>query len=230
MTADQHRIDLNSGFYTAAEAARLLGLRNAQPITRWLAPPRSGAAVVVERDFEKLGAEHELSFLDLIEVRFVEHFRRVGISLQSLRKAAHNLRERLEVTHPFARSDAKFRTDRRTVFGDTARETGDRELLDLVKNQYAMFTAIEQTLDDDLTFDASGLAREWRPLPDRAPDVVIAPFFAFGRPVISARRIPTRALFDSWKAEGGDTAGVARWFEVSDGEVEQAVRYEMTLH
>lgn len=230
LTAAVHQIDLNSGFYTAAEAARLLGLRSAQPITRWLAPTRAAVDPVVKGDFAKVGREHELSFLDLIEVRFVEHFRRIGISLQSLRKAASNARDRLGDAHPFAQSDTQFRTDRRKVFSDTARETNDRELLDLMTNQYAMFAAIERSLDADLTFDASGLARQWRPSPDKAPDVIVAPNFAFGRPVISLRRVPTRTLFESWKAEGGEAGAVASWFAIEEQEVEQAVRYELTLH
>ena len=39
-----------------------------------------------------------------MEVRFIEHFRRQQISLQSLRKAAENARKELNLDHPFATS------------------------------------------------------------------------------------------------------------------------------
>lgn len=219
-------IDVNGGFYTISEAARLLGLQNWRRVTRWLEPPRGGGEPVIIRDYAKVGREHELSFLDVIEVKFVEHFRNVRISLQSLRIAAKNAREELGVTHPFATGSVKFQTDRKQVFLDTARQTGDRQLLNLMTKQVEIYDVIEQTFARDLEFSVDGIARLWHPAPDLTPNVRVSPVFAFGRPVISGRNVPTRTLFDAWIANEQHVESVADWFDVEPGDVEEAVKFE----
>ena len=224
-------IDLNGGFYTVSEAVRLLGLENAQSVIRWFRPTPSGAEPVICRAYEKIGREHELSFLDLLEVRFVDHFRRQKISLQALRVAAKNAREALGVSHPFATSNVKFQTDRKQVFLETAKATGDRLFINLMTNQIEIYEFIEGFLARDLEFDVTGLARSWRPAPNLAPDVIVSPVFAFGQPVISLRRVPTSTLFRAWKAEDGAIDIVSRWHGVTVDDVKQAVEFEMrTVH
>lgn len=228
-TAVPEKIDLNGGFYTVSEAVRLLGVDNAQRIVRWLQPTASGGEPIILRQYEKLGREHELSFLDLLEVRFVEHFRSQKISLQALRVAAKNARRELGVSHPFATSNVKFQTDRKQIFLETAKETGDTFFLNLMTNQIEIYELIEQFLARDLEFDVSGLARLWRPAPNVSPDVIISPVYAFGQPVISARRVPTSTLFRAWKAEDGALDTVAKWHAVTKAEVRQAVEFEMRI-
>jgi uncharacterized protein (DUF433 family) len=218
------KISVDGGFYTVSEAARLLGIGNGQKITRWLQPTRSGRNPVVLRDYPKIGREHELSFLDLIEIKFVEHFRSARISMQSLRVAAQNARERLGVSHPFATGSVKFQSDRKRVFVETAEETGDRELLDLMTKQIVMYEVIERTFAEDLQFDASGFARIWHPAMNVAPNVIISPAFAFGRPVVSRRHVPTRTLFESWRAHDGRRDEVADWY---GADVDEAVKFEL---
>jgi uncharacterized protein (DUF433 family) len=216
---------LAGGFYTVAEAARLLGLESPQRVARWL----SGPEPVILRQYEKLGTQHEIGFLDLLEVRFIEHFRRRGISLQSLRRCAQNARAALGMDHPFATSDVKFQTDRKRVFLETAEQTGDRKLLDLMVNQYAIYPVIESFLARDLTFDASGLALEWRPDTSHYPDVAINPLHAFGRPAVADSHVPTAAVFNLFNAEKGNIAVVARWFGLTENETRQAVEFESGL-
>lgn len=231
MTVATDTIDLNGGFYTVSEAVRLLGLDNAQSVIRWFQPTPGGAEPVIRREYEKIGREHELSFLDLLEVRFVDHFRRQKISLQALRVAARNAREALGVSHPFATSNVKFQTDRKQVFLETAKATGDRLFINLMTNQIEIYEFIEDFLARDLEFDIAGLARSWKPAPNVAPDVIVSPAFAFGQPVISARRVPTATLFRAWKAEDGMIDTVSRWHGVSAEDVRQAVEFELrTLH
>lgn len=227
----REKIDLNGGFYTVSEAVRLLGAENAQRIVRWFQPTASGGEPVILRQYQKLGREHELSFLDLLEVRFVEHFRRHKISLQALRVAAKNAREELGVSHPFATSNVKFQTDRKQVFLETAKETGDKFFLNLMTKQIEIYEFTEQFLARDLEFDLSGLARLWRPTPDTSPRVIVSPTFAFGQPVISERHIPTSTLYRTWKAEDGAIDAVADWHSVTPDDVRQAVLFEMrTVH
>ncbi len=227
MQPHSHSIDINGGFYTVREAARLLGMENGNKIARWLAPPAGQAPPVVVRDYQRIGEANEVSFLDLVELRFVSHFRRVDISLQSLRIAAKNAREELNCSHPFATSNVKFQTDRKQIFLDTARETGDHALLNLMTKQVAIYEVLEQSFARDLEFDVEGLARLWRPAPSEAPNVMVAPVFAFGKPVISRRMIPTKTLFESWVANDHEKEAVAEWFNVEPSEVDEAIRFEL---
>lgn len=221
--------NIDGGFYTVAEAARLLGIQGSRKITRWLLPTASGRNAVVERDYPKIGRENEISFLDLIEIKFLEHFRDASISMQSLRVAARNARDRLGVSHPFATSSVKFQSDRRRIFLETAQETGDRELLDLMTKQTVMYDVIERTFAQDLSFDASGVARLWHPAKEIAPNVIVSPAFAFGRPVISDRRVPTRTIFESWRANDENVGNVAEWLQVDVRAVREAVIFEQRL-
>lgn len=219
--------DVSGGFYTVSEAARLLGIAGGQRITRWLVPTAKGNPPIILRDYQRIGREHELSFLDLMEVRFVEHFRQQKISLQALRVASREARKELAVSHPFATSGVKFQTDRKQVFLETARATGDKQLLNLMTKQIAIYEIIESSFARDLEFDVDGLARQWRPSPSLAPNVIVSPVFAFGRPVIASRRVPTKTLFEAWKANGNDAAATGDWFDVEPDAVDEAVRFEL---
>jgi hypothetical protein len=216
---------LAGGFYTVTEAARLLNLESSRRVTRWLTGPEP----VILRQYGKAGTVHEIGFLDLLEIRFIEHFRRRGISLQALRICARNARSALGMDHPFATSGITFETDRKRVFMQTAEETGDPRLLDLVGNQFAIYSVLESFLARDLSFDASGLAAEWRPDTTNFPSVAINPLHAFGRPTVGKSRVPTTAVFNLFKAEQGNAGAVARWFDITEDETKQAVAFESGL-
>ena len=68
----QRNDPLLGGFYTVAEAARLLRIDDKKRIYRWLSDDEGA---VVKRDYPPVGRSQELSFWDLFEVRFVETFR-----------------------------------------------------------------------------------------------------------------------------------------------------------
>lgn len=225
--AENSQLDVSGGFYTVSEAARLLGMEDGRRIHRWVAPTAKGGEAVVARDYPKAGKQHELSFLDLVEMRFVEHFRQQRISLQALRIAAANARSELQVQHPFATSNVRFQTDRKEIFLQTAKEAGDPFLLNLMTNQIEIYDVIEGLLAKDLEFNVEGLARLWRPAPAMAPNVIVAPVYGFGRPVISRRRLPTKVLFESWLANEGRANAVAEWFGIEGEEVDEAVRFEL---
>ncbi len=147
---------LLGGFYTMKEAARLLRIDNRQRIYLWLRPlegeNKPGRGAVIERDYQPLQNMHELSFWDLIEVRFVHHFRRQGLSLQYLRRVAEIARRKFKVQHPFALSNAEYVTDRKKIFELVAAEQGER-VQELLTGQYEMYAAIETALAKGVAFD-----------------------------------------------------------------------------
>ncbi|OHC75799.1 MAG: hypothetical protein A3G18_12615 [Rhodospirillales bacterium RIFCSPLOWO2_12_FULL_58_28] len=173
----------------------------------------------------------ELSFWDLIEVRFVEHFRSQGLSLQFLRKVAEKARIEFKSSHPFALSKARFLTDRKRIFQQTAEEEGEGKTHDILSGQYEMYEAIEEILAKGVAFDtATELAREWRPLQSECPNVVIDPRFAYGHPVVGAKHIPTSALFRQWRSDNGNRERVANWYGVNRGDVDEAIEFELRLN
>lgn len=219
---------VDGGFYTLSEAARLLNMDSWHHLVRWLEPTASGAAVV-ERQYPKIGPEHELGFYDVLEIRFFTHFRKY-VSLQSLRRAAENARKRLRLAHPFASSNIKFESDRKSIFLDTATETGEREFLNLMTNQIEIYDAIEQIIAKDISFDpGTGLADHWWPLRGFCPRVMVDPLKAFGQPHISDKSVPTSALFRLWRAEDGNSRVVADWYGIKADEVDEAVEFEVRL-
>jgi uncharacterized protein (DUF433 family)/DNA-binding transcriptional MerR regulator len=219
----------SGGFYTVKEAARLLNIGQPSRITAWLQGRANvNAGPVLARQYAPIDGKQELGFWDLIEVRFIDHFRKQGISLQSLRRAAETARRELNQQHPFATSRARFMTDRKTVFLATAKELNDTTLLDLVTRQFAMYEILEEIIERGLDFHTdSGLAREWRPRPVEYPGIVLNPRIAFGQPSIA--RIPTSALFNAWRAETGDYGAVAAIYDISEIEAQQGVEFELGL-
>jgi uncharacterized protein (DUF433 family) len=220
---------LAGGFYTIPEAAKLLGIDSPQRVKAWLnGHGNSDAGPILVGQYVEDGRVRELGFLDLMEVRFVEFFRRQGLSLQSLRKAFVNAKKELQMEHPFASSDVKFMTDRKEIFLHTAREMGDHFLLNLMTNQIEIYEAVEQALAKDLCFDPrSGLAYRWRPAPELYPDIILDPSIAFGHPVVAPQYVPTSAIYNLWRAENANVKAVASWFQISRDLVDQAVKYEM---
>jgi hypothetical protein len=218
------------GFYTVREAARLLNIGQPSKITAWLQGHRGRAGPIIKRQYDPIEGIQELGFWDLIEIRFVEHFRKQGVSLQALRKAAETARTEWNQQHPFAMSNVKFLTDRVEVFSQTARELGDKTLLNLVTKQFEMYAVLEAVLAKGVEFDpASGLAREWRPKQKEFPHVALNPLVAYGQPAILPDGVPTAAIYRTWKAESGSYPAVADWYEITEDLAREAVEFELEL-
>jgi uncharacterized protein (DUF433 family) len=228
----EHRQSLlGVGVYSVPEASRLTGV-SAQRIRRWLtgytfkagkglhaAPPLWQRRIVSEGSLA-------LSFRDLLEVRFVNAFRRHGVRWKTIRIAAERAAEILHDTHPF--STKKFKTDGRSIFADIVQATGEESLLDLVKSQYEFKQVVEPFLFEGLEFSELGIQPvRWWPLP-HSRRVVIDPERSFGRPIISPESVPTEVLARAVRAEGSVEA-VARWFLVDPKAVEDAVEFEKKL-
>lgn len=224
-----HSDPLSGGFYTVTEATRLLGISGSGTVVGWL-KGRSAKGPVIQRQYEPLDKRQELGFLDLIEVRFIDQFRKQGYSLQSLRAAAEVAREELSTQHPFALYGVRFVGERKNLFLKVAMDIGDTKLLNLVTRQYAMYEVLEEVLQKGLTFDpTSGLATQWRPKEKEFPRVVVDPTIAFGQPSLLGPRLPTSAVYEAWKAEDGNYEALADWFEIDEGLAREAVEFELAL-
>jgi uncharacterized protein (DUF433 family) len=218
------------GFYTVREAARLLNMPNAGMVAAWIKGRGRAGAPVISRQYPPIGKSQELGFLDLIEVRFIEHFRKQDYSLQSLRKAAETARAELSCEHPFALYGARFIAERKNIFLAVAKSENDAKLLNLVTKQYGMYSVLEEVLSRGLTFDpTSGLAMRWRPREKEFPHIIVDPRIAYGQPALEPVRVPTDAIFSAWKAEDGSYKAVSDWFEIDEGLAREAVEFELSL-
>lgn len=218
---------LLAGFYSPGDVARLLQV--ASPKLRgWLNGwGKGGAGPIIDRDFKD---GRTISFLDLIEVRFIEAFRKQGVPMQTLRRAAAHARQDWKTSHPFALSKAKYLTDRRRIFAQVADEEKDRVTWDMVSGQHEMWDVIESTIAKGVEFDpASDLATRWFPLPGEFPGISVDPAVAFGKPALAEERIPTAALHRMWRAEGGNIGRVAHAYGIDHDAVRSAVEYEITI-
>jgi len=220
---DQQPDPLLAGFFSTADAVRLVGVHS-QLIRGWLnGYPNSVSGPIINRDFE---GTRTISFLDVMELRFIQFFRKQGVSMPTLRKAADRARKEWGVNHPLALSNSKIVTDRRKVFAKVAEEGNDQVAWDMASGQHEIWITIEQSIAHGVEFNSdTSLAQLWHPMP-QFPDVVIDPRVAFGKPIVQGTPVPTSTLFRQFKAEGSKER-VAKWFDVPIDVVAKAIDYEL---
>jgi len=213
------------GLYTVSMAARIL---HEDPIRlrSWInGVQHSGAEPIIHRQLPRVGGRTVFGFLDLIEARFVKHFRDLGLSAQAIRKFATKLRERHHTDHPFAMNKA-FRTDGKVIFMEIVENEEDRRIINLLNDNFEMGEVIERSLFASILY-VDDLAYRWRPSYEQ-PLVVLDPKFAFGRPAIEEIWIPTDTIAAAAEAEES-IAAVAEDFEIDPLAVIQAIAYEQSL-
>lgn len=220
------------GLYTFQEASKFTNA-SAQDLRRWLnghsykvqgldARVRSSPLWKTElADSEVEG----ISFHDLLEVRFVQAFRKHGVSLQTIRIASEHARAMFN--HPYPFTCRRFQTDGKTIFATALEESGEEQLLDLPKKQFAFAKIIEPSLHRGIEFGRDELASHWYPLP-RSKAVVLDPTIAFGKPIVTNGSVRTSILYDAFKAEQ-DKQLVAKLYEVPLNAVDAAIRFEERL-
>lgn len=229
---------LAAGFYTVDDAARLIEVGSARRILGWLRGyPDRQIGPLLHRDYQPLGGRQELSFLDLMEVRFVEHLRDQGVKVRTLRKALEAARALFGEAKPLASDKVRFllTADRKNVLVEevlkpAAQEAGDTRLWNLLTRQYEMWEVIQAALAKGVSFDPrTHLAARWAPRPDSFPTILIDPRIAYGQPIIPAL-VPTRAIADIWAAEGGEVEAAADWFGIPVEQARDAVGFELALN
>lgn len=217
------------GLYTIPEAARLTKVP-ARKVRGWVngysqrASAGGRSAPIIHRQIPTIDGKTALGFLDLLEVRFVNWLSEYGVSWNTIRVAAERARQALGHDHPFAL--ARFHTDGKGIFLETQEETGDRKLLDLARNNFAMYEIVEASFREGVEF-RDGVASLWHPS-KTLHQIVLDPTRAFGRPIDRDSGVPTATLADAYQAEG-DFNTVARWYEVTPETVRAAVEFEFGL-
>jgi uncharacterized protein (DUF433 family) len=232
---------LGRGVYGAADALRLINYRrrkdadfrsiSRRTIARWLRGYDYSIRGEIRRspplwrpDYANDDDTIELSFRDLIELRFVKAFRDIGLSLLTVRECFDQAVKLVNDQRPF--STQRFRTDGKTIFLEITNKVREGELLDL-KNRQGVFHRIVEPSLHDLEFDADIVAR-WFPLGTSRKTVVVDPARAFGRPIVAKGGVPTQVLSEAVQVEGS-LEKVARLYEIQLAAVRDAVAFEGQL-
>jgi uncharacterized protein (DUF433 family) len=228
-TADSSLLGI--GLYTVPEGSRLTGIPQAR-LRRWLRgyTYRTGESIsasdpVWRRQLPEIDGTLGLGFLDLMEARFINAFRKADVQWRVIRLCAERARELYGADHPFATQ--RFRTDGRTIFAEVAGRAGELQLLDLVKSQLAFARIIGPSLYAGIDFSDRDIPARWWPLGRQTP-IVLDPARSFGQPIVSTGGVPTAVLADAVAAEGS-IAKVARLYQVPPQSVHAAVQFEQRV-
>lgn len=218
------RAAVRDGVYPVAFAAKLAESTNATAASWFRVRDGSRLPPAIITPFDRVAGQLLVPFLALVEARFVARFRKHGLSLQTIRKAARKLRDDYGIQHPFA--DRRFRTDGKRVMMQEAVDEGERRLIDIMTDEFAFSSVVEPSLFDTVVYidDAVG---GLKPFPELSK-IIIDPRYAFGRPVTEHGHVPTETLAAAFLAEG-DVDAVAGWYGTDRESVTQAVAFEQRL-
>ena len=218
---------LGVGIYTVSEAASLTGV-SSRAIKRWLWGYRGSSAKYQEplwaSQIPVIENVKALGFRDLIEIKFVDHFRKRGMSLQYIRKVIDRATGLLSESYPL--SSIKFKGLGKVIFAEVLGGTAEEKIVfDLYTGQILLsfmwdylYDALEYSEFDELT--------RWYPL-GKERRVVVDPKRSFGRP-ITPEGVPTEVLAAALKAEK-TVDNVVYWFGVDPKSVTDADEYENML-
>lgn len=217
------------GLYTINDAAMLLK-SPPRTIRRWMKGydyRQDGEKHHVDplwrADLVQDDAEVELSFRDLIELKFINAFTGMGLSIRTIRSCLDVAKECIGSDRPF--SSGRFRTDGQRIFLQSTDQLDDPVLIDLKRRQFVFNAVVESTFKElDLEDD---IVTRWRPYRGKE-SIVVDPTRSFGQPVATEFGVPTIVLAEAVEAEGS-VARVAALYEVDRSVVNDAVRFHKDL-
>ncbi len=220
---------VGKGIYSIGEAVRLTGV-DAPSVNRWMRGyhfQHGGEArlspAIWRHDLDPIRGRTVLTFLDMMEIRFIRSFRKHHVSWAAIREAADTARALFEDGHPFTRG--RFKTDGKRIFRQIE-ESGRIKLFDMNRGQWAFNEIVEPSLFRDVELADDQVARWYPDYPRR--QIVIDPAICFGRPILAAAGIPTDTLAAAVAAEKS-AQFVAKLYHLSADHVRAAVEFEERL-
>jgi hypothetical protein len=210
------------GLYSLADAARLV---RAHPDTvrRWLSEDDG----LVQRRFAP--DKHLLTFVELVEIYFINMFRAEGVPLQVIRKVSAAASKKLGSAYPF--TVRRFDTDGKTIFATLLRDATNETVVEDLRHGQYVFDQIMRPFFHKLEYRGMDetVVRFW-PLGKRGR-IVLDPLRKFGKPIDSPTGVATSAIYDAVRAgkDGQTPAEVARWLGIPIAAVNAAVKFERSL-
>ena len=217
---------IGNGLYTYTEVSHLTGITVSR-IRRWSegytrSDSKNEIEAVFETDYRKIESKKVLSFLDVIEILFIEAFNKYGIPIQTIRKAIERASLLLGSDHPFAMK--KIYTDGKSILAHIAKESQAEELIDLIKKQYQFSDIILPTLYECLDFSNYEIAEKWWPF-GKDSGIVVDPQRNFGKPIIDDLNVSIETIVDLVKSKH-TIEEIVDWYEIDKKYVEMALEGE----
>ena len=181
-----------------------------------------------------IGDDHILSFQDIIQLLFIKLFRDEKISMPVIRAASDRAALKWQSDHPFA--IRRLRHDGKTIFAELSLKdfedgrdpevSRDRILEDLQQGQIVISSIAKPYLFSKLDYNPDDVACWW-PL-GKEKRIVIDPRRNFGKPIDNKSGVSTYSLYAMVRG-GEEPEKVARWYEVDEQAVEDAIEFEHYL-
>lgn len=214
-------IDLGHGLYGGIDIDRYVALQLNAPLRstarRWLRD--------ILANSEHVAGRPDFDFNDLISAFAVAELRQQGVSMQKVRLAHARLIELIDSDRPMAYQG--LYTDGVDVFADL-NVSQQLTRLTLGDPQEAAREPLELKLSRVQFEQGDGMAdrpaRSWEPM----EGISINPRVVFGAPCIGRHRLTTQHIAGMIE-RGYSRETVARDYELSHGEIEQALRFEERL-
>ncbi len=218
----------SKGIYSLSAASALLG-EEAPTIRRWAfgyARRGSDYAAAIRTEAPVVDGTRVLTFLELVELMFVQGLLRSGLSWPKVREATRTAARLLrDEPHPFA--TRRWFVDAAALYLQLGSEHDEQSLIEVAgAGQVSMEPVLRQYLTQ-LDFDAHGVAQRWYPKGQGTP-VVLDPRRSFGMPIVTRGGIPTDVLSSLHRA-GDSVASIAAWYRIDEVEVDAAVSFEASL-
>lgn len=224
------------GLYSIPEAARLLRIPS-RKLRRWadgytfrVGESERFSGPVLQSRLRSANDVEFLTFLDLMELKFVGMFRQEGVSMKVIRDAAAVGAKLFETDHPFAVK--RFDTDGRRIFATLdkgearpTRISDSRLVQELHISQY-VFGRMVRPFFRKLDSGDKEILRYW-PL-GKNKRVVLDPQRAFGKPIDAETGVPTFVLYQASQS-GEPRHRIAAWYNVPLAAVSRAVEYETSI-
>lgn len=216
------------GIYTVPVAARLL-VESSATIRRWaFGYRRRGTeyASAIRTEVPVVAGERVLTFLELVELMFVQALLRSGLSWPKVHEASRVAARLLaDEPHPFA--TRRWFADTAAVYLQLGQEHDEGILIEVAGHAQLSMEPVLKPYLTQLQFDRRGLAERWFPMGAMRP-VVVDPRRAFGMPVTDRGGVPTELI--ARLHDAGDSVGtIATWYQLDEYEVEAALEFESAL-
>jgi len=209
---------LGSGIYTVAEAALYARISSAM-MSRWLFGTEKGRSVI-DPQFGK--QEKVVSFLDLIQTLAIREIRlQRHVPLPKFRQAIKTAKDKLGITHPFAREHCTYLWGEELVI--RPREEDDEFVEASGKNKgQRLFPFVEMYLEN-LTFDKEGLANQYKIFTSDEVAIRMDPHVRFGEPLLPSG-YTAMTIWEAIIAEGG-IEQAAKVYDIPISEAEASYKF-----
>lgn len=218
---------LDHRVYSLADVDRLLALPSGTA-RRWIDGYDRGGVhyppvVRVERT-----RDEAVTWGEFVEARLLAEFRGRGASMHRLRPAVVRLRDEFG-QYPLAHAQPFVDVEGRELVRRVQDDVGitGPEMLVVARSGQVLLSASVRDFVGDLKYE-DGPAREAIAVVPSGYGgaVTLDPEHQYGRPVV--RAVPTEVIAEQFRA-GESTETIADLFDLTPTQVEQALRYEMTL-